>query len=382
MGFKVKKKKNHFKAPSTYAAGNIPQGMPRRKKKKGRTGLIVGLSILAVVVIALGVTAYLVFRGTAEGVSVTIPEGASTAQVAQVLRQNGIITNEAIFKLYSRLKGADGTYQLGEHVLSGTLTYDQIIEVLQQITVKNVETFTLTFPEGTTALKMALMMQEQGICTVDEFVNACNNEVYDVPFYDQISHENKFIVLEGFLFPDTYEFEVGTPLHDMIQKMLENFAAKVLTPERQAQIDASGYSLEQIIVLSSIVEKEAVGHESYAQVAAVFYNRLDSDDFPCLESDTSCDWRRRGLGDSEDYYGGYENVPEGVRDGYDTFSHEGLIVGAICNPGVTAIDGTLNPTPDWPYYFFFTTGSTEENNVEYYWSVTADEHVQQWAQTH
>lgn len=408
MGFKVKKKKkSQFKAPSSYATGaatggvSSSSGAARHKKKKRKTGLIVGLSILAVALIALSLTAYLVFReingsrgNTAEDITVTIPEGASTAQVAQVLKENDIIGNEMIFKLYSRFNKADGTYQLGEHVLNGTLAYDQIIEVLQQITVKDVETVSITFPEGTTALKMALMLEEQGICSVDEFINACNNDVYDVGFYSQISHENKFVALEGFLFPDTYEFEVGTSVHDMIQKMLENFEAKVLTAERQALLDASGYTLEEIITLSSIVEKESVGHENYAQVAAVFYNRLNSDAFPCLESDTSCDWRKRGLEEQEDYYGGYypgvlqyyyggyENIPEGVRDGYDTFSHEGLIVGAICNPGIVAIDGTLSPTADWPYYFFFTTGTVEENNVEYYWSETADEHAQQWADTH
>lgn len=366
-----------------------------RPEKRRRTGLVVFLVTLFVVVAAAGALALVINNeingsrgGEAAEVVVSIPEGSSTGDVAQVLKDAGLITSRTVFKAYCRMNDADGTFQFGDKTLARNMSYDDMIAELQKITLKEIETFTVTVPEGTTTLKLAIMLEDLGVCTRQEFVEACNNDVYDVSFWDEISKdENKFIILEGYLFPDTYEFEVGSSLHDMIQIMLENFGKRVLTDERRAAISASGYTLEEIITLASIVEKESVGDESYPMVAGVFFNRLNNPDtFPCLESDTSCDWRKRGLAEQEDYYGGYfpgvlqyyfggyDNVPEGTREGYDTFSHRGLIIGAICNPGLKAIDGALNPAAS-EYYFFFTG----EDKKTFYWSKTADEHAAQYA---
>ncbi len=381
-----------FRAKGAAASGGadgVERGPGRAKKGgAGRTVLIV-LAALAVIAAAL---AFFVVReingprGAAAEVTVSVPESASTAQVAGVLKEGGIIGSELAFRVYCRLAGFDGTFHFGDHLLSPSMSYAEIAEELGRETVVNVETFSVTFPEGTTALKMALILSDMGVCTVDEFVDACNNGIYEASFIDEVSSEDKFIRLEGFLFPDTYAFPVGSTPRDMIQIMLDNFDERVAKPYADA-VAASGYTLEQIITMASIVEKESVGEDSYPKVAAVFFNRLASDDFPCLESDTSCDWYRRDLAEYGDlygggyypgvlqyYYDGYYNIPEGIRDGYDTFSHEGIIVGAICNPGITAIEGTLSPEPDWPYYFFFT-GPDKET---FYWSMTASEHANRY----
>ncbi len=370
-------------------SGAVKQTSPKGKRDgAGRVVLIIVLVLL----VAVAAGAFLVIsevkgpRGGAEIVAVEIPEGASTGIVAEALKESGIVKSEIVFKLYCRFMGADNTFHFGAHPLSASMSYDELIEELKRETVRQVETFSITFPEGTTTLKMALMLEEKGICSADEFVEACNTGTYDVSFFSEISDTDKFIKLEGFLFPDTYEFEVGCSPYDMIQKMLENFEKKVVVPYGDA-IAATGYSLEEIIILSSIVEKESVGADSYSRVSAVFYNRLNSSSFMCLESDTSCDWHKRDLaeygnlygggyypGVLQYYYDGYENIPEGIRDGYDTFSHEGLIVGAICNPGTIAIEGTITPAEDWPYYFFFT-GPDKQT---FFWSMTADEHSRQY----
>ena len=113
-------------------------------------------------------------------------------------------------------------------------------------------------------------------------------DLYDVSFFNQITKsEDKFVRLEGFLFPDTYEFVVGSSVHDIIQKMLENFEEKVLVPEVRDAIANSDLTLEETIILASIVEKETLGDEMYSMVAGVFKNRLNNpSEFPCLESDT------------------------------------------------------------------------------------------------
>ncbi|MEG0750390.1 MAG: endolytic transglycosylase MltG [Oscillospiraceae bacterium] len=367
-----------------------------RPEKRRKAIFIVVLVIMLALLVAAGVTALVLSNeingkrtGEALDVVVTVPEGGSTGDVAQALKDAGLITSRSVFKIYCRMNDADGKFQFGEKTLNKSMSYDAMIAELQKVTIKEIETFSLTIPEGKTALSIAIMLEELGVCTRQEFVEVCNTDTFEVGFWNDISKdENKFVRLEGYLFPDTYQFEVGSSLHDMIQKMLENFETKVLTPDRKVKIASSGHTLEEIITLSSIVEKESVGEDSYAMVAGVFYNRLNSPDkFPCLESDTSCDWRKRDLKEQEDYYGGYfpgvlqyyyggyENVPQGTLDGYDTFSHKGLIIGAICNPGLIAIDGTLEPTKS--DYFFFFTG---EDKKTFYWSKTAEEHAKQYEQ--
>ncbi len=371
-----------------YVSDSAPKGAvrkkKRKKKKRARTGLIIGLIILAALLITAAVTAIFISRevngersGAAQDIVVEIPQGASTDTVAQVLKDNGLITSRTVFKIYCRLNGADGTFQFGEKTINTRLTYDEIIEILKQQTILDVETFTLTFPEGTTSLRMAMMFQDAGICTIDEFIAACNNDTYDVAFFNEISsNENKFIKLEGFLFPDTYDFEVGLTIHDYIQQMLENFEEKVYTDENRQKMLATGMTLEENIILASIVEKESLGDDVYSRVASVFHNRLDNpDEFPTLQSDTSAEhipgnyiWGVIGY-----YYNGdttpvTANAPQAMIDAYDTYKVHGLIVGAICNPGLNAILGTFEPEQS-DYYFFIT-----DDNKKFYWGATDADH--------
>ena len=381
-------RKNNYGGDSPNRA---PEGRPEKKKKKG---LRVVLAILTVLVLLVSVGA-LLFVNEINGDQnsnvidevLEFPEGASTGQVAEILYENGVIRSVTVFKIYCRITGVDGTFQYGKHIFSGSMTYAEVVESLQQPTYVDVETVTFTFPEGTTALKMAIDFENAGFFDRQDFIDACNNDIFDVSFYDMISHDDKFIVLEGFLFPDTYEFEIGSTPHEIIQIMLENFEKKVLTEERRALIESNRYTLEEIIILASIVQKEALGEENYAKVAAVFHNRLDSSSFPYLESCVSADWYRDpsvsnnlwyNLGGYfpyvlEVYYGSYEAIPQNIKNGYDTRSHEGLIVGAISNPGILAIDGAISPESNWDYYFFCT-----DETGKFYWAMTADEHARNW----
>lgn len=365
------------------------------EERRGHGGLIAALILILFLAAIIGA----VFigmkeingpRGDYDVKVVDVPDGAATSTIADLLKEDGVIRYPIVFRAFCRLMGYDGTFQLGEHELSADMSYTEVANELQKQTWKVVETFTVTFPEGTTALKMALMLDELDACSTQQFINACNHDTYDVPFFDQISGEDKFIKLEGFLYPDTYEFEVGCEPHAMIQKMLENFQEKVIDKHAD-EIAASEYTLEEIVILASIVEKEssvegADAARIYNKVASVFLNRLDYDGL--LESDTSRDWYKYMGNDSqgaayssyyggyyngvlEYYYKGYHNIPEGIRDGYDTYSHKGLIVGAICNPGELAIAGSLDPEPDWDYLFFFT-----DKNYEYRWARTYAEHTQ------
>ena len=315
--------------------------------------------------------------GQGEEKVITVPEGASTATIASILEEEGLIRNAMVFRVYSKLKEADGTYNLGDHLVICGSSYDDLIKALQQTTYLDVETVSVTFPEGTTVLSMAYRLSDLGFCGVNEFLNACNYDTYDVSFFNEIAKdENKFIRLEGFLFPDTYEFVVGSTAHEIVEVMLKNFEEKVLTPEVVSAISSSGLSLEETIILASIVEKETLGDEMYSMVAGVFKNRLDTPDrFPCLESDTSTEHLTGNFiyGVLGFYYNGdtdakIRNIPMNMVEAYDTYIRVGLPVGAICNPGYKAIMGTVHPDQH-EYYFFIT-----DNDTNYYWGVTMGDH--------
>lgn len=359
------------------------KGGGKKGKKKGGAGRVV---LVVIIILVLGLSAAGVLfaleiggsGSTAKGeVVVTVPEGASTSAVAKALYDEKLIGNVEIFKIYSKLKGADGTYQMGDHTVTGGMSYNEIIEILQQTTYVAVETFTMIFPEGTTALKMALMLEQEGFCTVDEFINACNYDSFDVGFFNQITNNQlRFIKLEGFLYPDTYEFEVGSTVHDVIQKMLENFEKKVLTDQFKSDLAGSRYTLEEAVILASIIQKESFGGYE-KDVSSVFNNRLapSSPTGGRLESNTSMDTDLnegfiRGVLDY--YYGGKENVPEGMREAYNTYKVSGLIVGAICNPGAEMVDAAINPN-DTPYIYFCT-----DNAGKFYFAETYAEHVKNW----
>jgi len=351
-------------------------------KKKNPLGKILAVLLLLVLLAGGGAAlfAYKEISGSSEKgeeVTVTVPQGASTATIAAILEEQGFVSNALFFRLYSRFTGADGSYTHGDHKIAEGSSYAEIVYELQQTTYEEVEVVTVTFPEGTTAYAMALQLEEAVLCTAEQFIQSCNNDTFDVSFFGEITeNENKFIKLEGFLFPDTYAFAVDSTAHDIILKMLRNFESRIYTADFQAQVAASGLTLEENVILASIIEREALGDESFGMVAGVFHNRLNNTDvFPCLESCTSAEPLPGNFiygvlgyyfnGDAEPYV---RNIPRSMVAAYDTYATPGLPVGAICNPGRLALESTLAPT-EHDYYFFVT-----DKNGQFYWGKTAAEH--------
>jgi UPF0755 protein len=346
---------------------------PRKKKKSG-CGVLVGL-LLAILIIAGAGIFYLSqeVKGSSrpESVTVEIPQGSSTADIAAILRENGAIGNSLLFRAYSKyVAEADGTYQYGTFQLSPQEGYDGIIAALQQIQQWE-ETVTVAFPEGFNAFQMGDALEGAGLCTRDEFIEALNTHDFDVDFLDQVSDDPlKLVKLDGFLFPATYEFFTDEDVDSIILRMLRAFQDNVLTQERLEELDTSGYSLEELVTLASIIQKEAANVEEMYNVSSVFTNRLaEGSPYPQLESCTTNNY-------IEDYINPYYdgNPPQEVLDAYDTYGKTGLPVGAIANPGLDAIDAALHPeknTLDGTYYFFVT-------DVEYnhYYGRTYEEHLQ------
>lgn len=359
-----------------------PPRRPRRRRKRRRRWnplrliLMTLLFLLVLAAIAAG-CGYSYYKGEVAGsrrsaaqVEVEIPQGAGTADIAAILKEEGAIGNDLIFRFYSKYKAqADGSYQYGTFTLHPQEGYDSIIGALQEVQ-QRLETVTVTFPEGYNAFQMGSVLAKAGLCTQGEFITALNEHSFDVDFMDEVSADPlKLVRLEGYLFPDTYEFYADEDVDSVILRMLTNFQNRVCTPENRAAMEKAGYSLEELVTLASIIQKESANVEEMYNVSSVFTNRLaEGSEYPKLESCTTNNF-------INDYITPYfEGDPsQEVLTAYDTYDRSGFPIGAIANAGADAIDAALHPeknTLDGTYYFFVT-------DVEYthYYGKNYQEHL-------
>lgn len=340
------------------------QHMKKGRSKAGLLSALLFLVILAALILFFVKTEINGAFNSTDPVTVEIPQGASTSVVASRLKEAGAIRSTLLFRFYSRQTGADGSYQYGTFSLVPGEGYAAMIEALQQMQDFR-QGVSVTIPEGYNVFQIADVMEQKGLCTREEFLDAADTHEYAVSFMGEISDDPlKICRLEGFLFPDTYEFFEDTGADGVILTMLQNFETKVLTDRRREQLAQSGYTLEELVTFASIIQKEAANTEEMYNVASVFCNRLQPDSgYPRLESCTTNNFINDYI---QPLYGG--SVPADIREAYDTYHRSGFPVGAIANAGVDAFDAALNPN-DTPYYFFVT-----DIERTHYYGVTPKDH--------
>ena len=360
-----------------------PQRPEKKKKKKKGGAVLLGFLLAALIILGAGyfyLSREIGGSSRPESVTVEIPQGSSTAAIAAILEEEGAIGNSLVFRAYSKyVAEADGTYQYGTFDLSPREGYDSIIADLQQIQQWE-ETVRVAFPEGYNAFQMGDALEEAGLCTREEFIEALNTHDFDVDFISEVSDNPlKLVKLDGFLFPATYEFFADEDVDSIILRMLRAFEENVLTEETLSALEDSGYTLEELVIFASIIQKEAANVEEMYNVSSVFTNRMaEGSPYPQLESCTTNNYIEDYI---TPYYDG--NPPQEVLDAYDTYGKTGLPVGAIANPGLDAIDAALHPekntlnSEDYGYLnpesvYFFVTDVT----YTHYYGRTYEEHLQ------
>lgn len=242
---------------------------------------------------------------------------------------------------------------------------DKVQEVVSSETAKN--TVTVTFPEGYTVSQIAELLEENGVCSKNDFFLAANDiSQLDYKFISYIKDTDKrAFVLEGYIFPDTYEFYLGESANKAISRFLKNTDRK-LTGEMYQKAEKLGYSIDEIITIASVIQKEAGIKSEMAKVSSVLHNRLN-DSYNKLECDVTINYLNKYVipyitGEDTDRYNEY----------YNTYKCKGLPAGAICNPGIEAINAALEPADT--KYMFFVTDKTDTS--KYYYAETYKEHLQ------
>jgi len=291
-------------------------------------------------------------------IDIEIPGGASTEQIANILKENGVIESPFCFRLFSKFTGSDGKYQMGAFTVTADMGYSVLVDELQTMTPR--ETVTVTIPEGYTVEDIAKLLEEKNVCEKETFYEAVVSDQYDYDFVKAIptaddgdQYKGRIYLLEGYLFPDTYNFYVGSSGETVVNRMLENFNTK-LTAELRAEISAQGLTIDEAIILASIVQGEAAKKDDMFGVSRVLQNRsTPGSGYAKIQCDSTGDYVR-GILPS---IGGIEVTSIA----YDTYQREGLPVGAINNPGVDAIKAALYPSDKSEHkkaYFFATDYDT------------------------
>lgn len=225
-------------------------------------------------------------------------------------------------------------------------------------------TVSVTLPEGSTCVQIAATLEENGVCGADEFIAAVNDEsnLALLPISIDNSDERAFL-LEGYVFPDTYEFYCNTSGQSALEKFLENTRAKLTDSFLQRATDM-GYTLDEIITLASIIQEEAGDPDEMPNVSAVIHNRLDSSDYPYIQCDVAVVYLETYVKPyfSDDEYDDICDLYNIVR------KRKGLPAGAITNPGIDAIEAALYPS-DTDYYYFVT-----DSDGNYYYAETYSQH--------
>lgn len=285
-------------------------------------------------------------------VSVVISENMGTDEVIDALDDAGAIKNAWFCKLAAKIIGySDEGYIPRTYDFKPSMGLENMLNEIKNKTSETAKTVTLTFPEGYTADQIIAMLVENNVCSRENFIAAMNTTDFskDFDFLESITKpESRYMRLEGFLFPDTYEFYIGEDPESVIKKFLGNFDRK-WTDSYSELAEARGMTVDQIIKLASIVEKEAVGADMPV-VGSILFNRIDAN--MRLECDSTSIYIKNNLaGLSEEDIAAYDAL-------YDTYSCYSLPVGAICNPGVDAISAVLN-APDTGYYYFIHDRNNE-----------------------
>jgi UPF0755 protein len=310
--------------------------------------MVLFVSLLLARYLITGVNDMLAIGRESLEVTVDIPQKATADQVAQALYQDGVICDENFFKLYAKMTKAPKQFGGGSFQVRTNMDYEALINSVQS-NANRVDTVKLTFPEGMNALEIADLLQQNGVCSAKDAETVFNsgslNKNYDM--LGQITNASeRYYQLEGYLFPDTYEFFKNEDPEQAVSKLVGNCNRK-LTKQIREKAESSGMTLDQMLTLASMIQAEAADKNDMYKVSSVFHNRLKSkrSELLHLDSDPTAfyPYRKKSLIP--------ENIRETYQSRYDTYNIEGLPTGPICNPGMDAIDAALNPASTSYYYF-------------------------------
>ena len=332
----------------------VPAPKPQKRRRKNLPDNIAeaiiyagGVLLISFIIATVGrrwAGDVLALNKTAATASVTVEAGDSIGDIADQLKDKGLIRYKFLFKLFAGVTNKAENITAGSYELSTEMDYSALLNNIGSTSAYR-ETVTVTIPEGYTVDEVFRLMDDKGVCDYDSLMDSAKTDQFDYDFLADVKAEGTER-LEGYLFPDTYEFYKGAAAKSVISKMLYNFSTR-FDEKMEAEMQLLGYSKKDIIIIASIIEKETDGSDQ-KNIASVLYNRLKNtwaSPKGYLQVDSTIQYlleERKETLTQEDLQ---------IDSPYNTYLYPGLPVGAICNPGLTAIQAALEPSQTNYYYF-------------------------------
>jgi UPF0755 protein len=288
-------------------------------------------------------------RGAKESL-IEITEGMGLGSVARLLKQEGLISNEAVFIVFGKLSGAERQIQKGQYLFDPAISPFEILSALRS---GRVLLHDVTIPEGYTMDQIARVMEERELATHSEFMYAATDRSFMAEL--RIDAESA----EGYLFPDTYHFPKDIGAYGIIRAMVSTFEG-AFTPEMSKRMEALSLTRGEVVTLASIIEKETSVDRERTLISAVFHNRLKRR-IP-LQSDPTVIYA------IPEFDGNLRRKDLSIHSPYNTYRFSGLPPGPIASPGKDSLIAALYP--DSENFFYFVS----KNDGTHHFSKTLSEH--------
>lgn len=384
----------------------------RKKEKKRRPGMKKGYGFFAIphllatviwmaVAVAIGVSLgrmvwvcaadVLAFGKKEMTASITITDTDDLETISQKLTDAGVIRYPELFKMYGELTDAMDEISVGTFTLSGSLDYHALVNSMNTYSSSR-ETIELMIPEGYTCAQIFQLLEEKNVCSVAELEEySANGYIAERWFLEGITRGEKYC-LEGYLFPDTYEFYIDDEPGRVLGKFLDNFdtrftdimkdkieplnerLAKVLSKRGYSEqyIEEHKITIREVVIIASMIEKESATNSESYDISSVIYNRLTHpSEHPFLNIDATLIYALDGNIDPETGETKLlTNEDKQIDSPYNTYMYKGLIPGPISNPGRNSLNAALDPS-ETDYYYYALNPETNQHKF----SKTYKEHL-------
>ena len=344
---------NAVRRDKAYVQGGNGSRKRKKKKKKTKGQVAMGCALYLILVIICALTfsflamtmandMFALIKPPSEA-TIILKAGDSVSSAAKALKNEGVIENTFLFEIFAGLKDVD-ELKTGEILLSSDMPYSQILSKIKKSSTTVKEVVSVTIPEGYELSMIVELLVDKKVSTKENLMKTIEDYKFKHGFLVGMpERENR---LEGYLFPDTYQFYVNDDPVQVINKLLNNFDKKFKQSyaERAKEL---GMTIDEVVTLASMIEREAATDDERGLVSSVFHNRINSKDgsMHLLQSCATVQYilkERKPVLSTADTQ---------IKNPYNTYLNKGLPIGPIASPGSASIYAALYPE-DTKYMFF------------------------------